>query len=146
MAIITPCRIIPTKPSDYFSPEEWLSKTRTLREIESSLYLWAKDHDLFIQSSSRWPTLSLSKRHVLTRRSVTLQLAPDYTPGDDIRWELSSEEIIHAWVFFYRMTAYRKITYFSDSEGSGLLLDSLCRVAIKYLVIWESEVFDAHNP
>ena len=127
-------RIVPAEPSEFFTIEQWVALTRTLRLIEPHVCQAADRLDVSVKGSSRWPTLSVVKRHGLKRRSVTFRLASDYAVGDEIRWELATEEISHAWIFFYRLNEHHVIAHFSEGQDPQLLVESILQEVKRYLV------------
>lgn len=113
---MTKSSVIPTEPTDYFSRMQWSALTEVLRTIEGKICVKAKQLGLLVKSDSRWPSLTVYQRHLAVVRSVNIRLDADSFSAGRLAWNVDFEEILHAWIFFYRLRKHVRVSSLSDEQ------------------------------
>lgn len=129
--------ILPLKPSDYFSDEQWKALTAHLEPAARRLASLAKSSRIRVSSDTRWPLVRLKARRGLRLRLADLQLQRNFLDDHCEEWELQLQEIRSFWIFHYRLISVTKVMKITSQElaDNNLIRDSVFPKMRAYLEI-----------
>ena len=109
-------RVLPLKPTDYFTVENWTELISIIEPIAEELVILAKRVGVHISGDSRWPRIRVSRRRFLKVRYADLALQSNYLNDHKERWDLQLQELMFFWIFFYKPLSHKVTKSFLSNE------------------------------